>query len=292
MRPLAVLLYHTISDDPPPWIAHLAVTPRDFRAQLDAILDSGRTPVTAAQVVAARRGGAPLPPDAVALTFDDGFRDFATVAHPALASRSLPSALFVTTGAVRPDNRSRLPDASMLTMRDVTLLDRDGVEICSHTHMHAQLDTVDQPSVVRELVRPKRILEDALGREVPVFAYPYGYSSRTVRALTSANGYTGAFAVRHAFSPDTDDPYRIARLMLRCGTSLATFRGWLEGELAPIAPAHEYAKTVLWRQYRRERAFLTHRRAITEETSDSADSASDKADKSDIAANRAERCAR
>ena len=265
MRPLAVLLYHTISDDPPPWIAHLAVTPRDFRAQLDAILDSGRTPVSAAQVVDARRGGEPLPPDAVALTFDDGFRDFATVAHPALAARGLPSALFVTTGAVRPDNRSRLPAAPMLTMRDVELLDRDGVEICSHTHQHAQLDTVDQQSVLRELVRPKRILEDALGHEVPVFAYPYGYSNRVVRELTSESGYAGAFAVRHAFSSETDDPYRIARLMLRCGTDLDTFRAWLDGERAPIAPAHEYAKTVLWRQYRRQRAFLSHRRAVPDD---------------------------
>ena len=264
MRPLAVLLYHTISDDPPPWIAHLAVTPRDFRAQLDAIVESGRTPVTAAQVVAARRGGAPLPPEAVAITFDDGFRDFATVAQPALAARGLPSALFVTTGAVSPHERTRLPDAPMLTLREVVELGRDGVEICSHTHQHAQLDTVDRRSLVRELTQPKRILEDALGREVPVFAYPYGYSSRAVRALTSAIGYTGAFAVRHAFSPDTDDPYRIARLMLRSGTGLATFRSWLEGEHAPVAPAREYAKTCLWRQYRRQRAFLAGRRATAE----------------------------
>ena len=265
MRPLAVLLYHTISDDPPPWIAHLAVTPRDFRAQLDAVAASGRTPVTAAQVVDARRGGVPLPPDAVALTFDDGFRDFATIAQPALVARGLPAALFVTTGAMHPDNHSRLPDASMLTMRDIALLDRDGVEICSHTHLHAQLDTLDRRSVERELTRPKRILQDTLGREVPVFAYPYGYSSRTVRALTGATGYTGAFAVRHAFSPDTDDPYRIARLMLRRGTTLATFHAWLDGESAPIAPAHDYAKTCLWRRYRRQRAFLTHHRELPED---------------------------
>ena len=279
MRPLAVLLYHTISDDPPPWIAHLAVTPRDFRAQLDAVAASGRTPVTAAQVVDARRGGVPLPPDAVAITFDDGFRDFATVAQPALAARGLPAALFVTTGAMHPGNRSRLPDASMLTMRDIALLDRDGVEICSHTHLHAQLDTLDERSVERELARPKRILQDALGREVPVFAYPYGYSSRTVRALTCANGYTGAFAVRHAFSPGTDDPYRIARLMLRRGTTLATFHAWLDGESAPIAPAHEYAKTYLWRRYRRQRAFLTHHREIPEEPDRTADATAERCTK-------------
>ena len=262
MRPLAVLLYHTISDDPPTWIAPFAVTRRAFHDQLDALLDSGRTPVTAAQVVAARRGGTPLPPDAVAITFDDGFRDFATIAQPALAARGLPAALFVTTGAVRPKNDSHLPQAPMLTMRDVARLDDDGVEICSHTHLHAQLDTIDHRSVVHELVRPKQILEDALGHEIPVFAYPHGYSNRAVRALTGDNGYTGAFAVRNAFSPDTDDPYRIARLMLHRDTGLATFRAWLEGHLAPVAPAHDQPTTILWRQFRRQRALISgHRRA-------------------------------
>jgi len=257
MRPLAVLLYHTISDDPPSWISHLAVSRRTFADQLDAIVDSGRTPVTAAQVVAARRGGPPLPPDAVALTFDDGFLDFARIVRPALAARSLPAALFVTTGALHPHNRSVLSDAPMLSMAQVAELDRDGVEICSHAHVHAQLDTISRRSVVRELTQPKQILEDALGHEVSLYAYPYGYSSRDVRSLTRSAGYLGSFAVRRAFSPEGEDPYRIARLMVYRDTSPDTFKAWLRGEGAPVASAREHPQTVLWRQYRRQRARLS-----------------------------------
>ncbi|BFO14367.1 hypothetical protein SHKM778_07550 [Streptomyces sp. KM77-8] len=39
-----VLLYHAVMDDPPDWIAEFTVTPREFATQLDAVVDSGRTP--------------------------------------------------------------------------------------------------------------------------------------------------------------------------------------------------------------------------------------------------------
>jgi peptidoglycan/xylan/chitin deacetylase (PgdA/CDA1 family) len=217
--------------------------------------------VTARQVVAARRGGPALPPEAVALTFDDGFRDFAQTVAPALAARSLPAALFVTTGALRPHHRSVLPNAPMLSMHEVVDLDREGIEICSHAHVHEQLDTLTPQRVTQELLIPKWILEEALGHEVPLFAYPYGYSSREVRNQTRATGYLGSFAVRNAFSPDDDDPYRIARLMVRHDTSPETFASWLDGTGAPTASSWEHPQTMLWRHYRRSRArFGTGRR--------------------------------
>ncbi|MEY9930239.1 peptidoglycan/xylan/chitin deacetylase (PgdA/CDA1 family) [Catenulispora sp. GP43] len=256
MNPLAVLLYHTISDDPPSWVAPFAVGTRTFLGQLDAVVDSGRPIVTASQVVASRRGGPALPPDAVALTFDDGFRDFAETAAPALAARSLPAALFVTTGALHPHHRSVLGDAPMLSMDEVVALDRAGVEICSHAHMHEQLDTLPPQRITQELLIPKWILEEALGHVVPLYAYPYGYSSLEVRNRTRHAGYLGSFAVRNAFSPDDDDPYRIARLMVCQETSPETFASWLRGAGAPTASAHEQPQTMLWRQYRRSRARL------------------------------------
>lgn len=256
MKPLAVLLYHMVSDDPPPWVAPLTVSTRTFLDQLDAVAASGRPVVTASQVVAARRGGPALPPEAVALTFDDGFRDFAQTVVPALGARGLPAALFVTTGALRPHHRSVLPDAPMLSLNEVVDLDLQGIEICSHAHVHDQLDTLPPQRIVQELLIPKWILEEALGHEVPLFAYPYGYSSREVRDQTRARGYLGAFAVRNAFSPADDDPYRIARLMVCHDTAPETFACWLKGTGAPMASPWEHPKTRLWRQYRRSRARL------------------------------------
>ncbi|HEU5332447.1 MAG TPA: polysaccharide deacetylase family protein [Actinocrinis sp.] len=254
--PLPVLLYHSIDDDPPSWIAPFTVGRRRFAAQLDAIAASGRVAVSSAEVVEARRGGAQLPENAVLITFDDGYRNFVTSALPELDRRDLPATLFVTTGALGRVNKSLLPDAPMLTFAQVAQLADAGVEIGAHAHLHAQLDTLRTVEIVEELSLSKWILEDVLGRAVNLFAYPHGYSNAEVRRLTRETGYQGAFAVGNAFSPDTDDPFRVARLMLRSDTARADLEAWLRGAGAPSAPAHEHVKTVCWRMWRRERARL------------------------------------
>lgn len=256
MTPLPVLLYHAVDDDPPAWIAPFTVTPRTFAEQLDAIVASGRTPVTAGEVVTALRGGEPLPQRAVAVTFDDGFLDFERNALPALAEHALPATLFVTTGALAPLNRSVLPNAAMLTLNQVAGLARAGVTIGAHTHFHEQLDTLTPAAAAAELSRPKQILEDALGEEIDLFAYPHGYCDARVLALTRSAGYRGAFAVRNAFSCAHDDPFRIARLTVRADTTRTQFQSWLGGTGAPVARPREDARTVVWRFYRRRRAAL------------------------------------
>ena len=48
-QPVPILLYHAITADPPAWIAEFAVTPAVFRAHLDAVVASGRQPLTVSQ---------------------------------------------------------------------------------------------------------------------------------------------------------------------------------------------------------------------------------------------------
>jgi len=262
MPPVPVLAYHSIDDDPPGWLAPYTVGTRAFAAQLDALLASGRIPVTAGQVAAARRGGPRLPEHAIAVTFDDGYLDFLRRALPELTIRSIPVTLFVTTGALGLRNRSLLPDASMLSLGQVAELDADGVEIGAHSHLHPQLDTLDAAALGRELSVPKQILEQALGHQVDLYAYPHGYSSPAVRARTAHARYRAAFGVRNAFSPDPDDPFRIARLTVMADTAPARFDAWLHGAGAPVAGPREQARTIAWRIYRRQRTRLSHHHVL------------------------------
>lgn len=258
MPPVPVLLYHSVHDEPPGWLAPYTVTRRDFAAQLDALLDSGRTPVTAGQIAAALSGGADLPEQPIAVTFDDGYLDFLRHAMPEIAARAIPVTLFVTTGALAPYNRSLLPDFPMLSLTQVARLDGIGIEIGAHTHRHPHLDTLTADSVTGELACSKQILEQVLGHEVTLTAYPHGYSSRTVREIARQTGYRAAFAVRDSLSPEADDPYRIARLTVRADTPPAQFDAWLHGSGAPVAAPREHARTIAWRCYRRTRAQLHH----------------------------------
>lgn len=87
-------------------------------------------------------------------------------------------------------------------------------------------------------------------------AYPHGYNSPAVRRAAAAAGYTSAVAVRHALSSGTDEIYRISRLILRRGHTVADVERWMEGRGAKAAPFPDSLPTVGWRMYRRARALL------------------------------------
>ncbi|MET9156797.1 polysaccharide deacetylase family protein [Streptomyces parvulus] len=253
---IPVFLYHAVMEDPPAWIAEFTVTPKEFAAHLDAIVDSGMTPVTISALAGHLAGRAPLPPRPVLLTFDDGFADLPGPTAEALAGRGLPATAYLTTGAIAPGGRSLLPPAPMMTLDAVAGLERAGMEIGSHTVTHAQLDTLSGADLARELRESKEVLEDALGHSVRHLAYPHGYNSAKVRASSARAGYETATAVRHALSSDRDERYRIARLIVRRAHTVTDVEAWLAGGGVRVAPYRDGPKTVAWRWYRRGRAVL------------------------------------
>jgi peptidoglycan/xylan/chitin deacetylase (PgdA/CDA1 family) len=90
----AVLLYHRVVDLPDDPLA-LAVSPRHFAEQLEALRGGGWTPAPLAAVLDGSAG-----PHAVALTFDDGYHDNLLYALPALRAAGMPATLFASTGHV------------------------------------------------------------------------------------------------------------------------------------------------------------------------------------------------
>jgi glycosyltransferase involved in cell wall biosynthesis len=74
----------------------VSATPETFVRQMRRLAASGRA-VALADVLAARAGEARLAPDAVLVTFDDGYADFAEHAWPVLRALGIPVTLFVPT---------------------------------------------------------------------------------------------------------------------------------------------------------------------------------------------------
>ncbi|MFC7843991.1 polysaccharide deacetylase family protein [Streptomyces sp. NPDC001046] len=261
-RPVPVLLYHSVCDEPPAWIAPFTVPPRVFTEHLDLLADHGVEVVPLRRLLDAVRGGPPLPPRSAVLTFDDGFADFHSTVAPLLAARGLPATLYVTTGALGDPSRpgrdgSLLPPAPMLTWPQLRELD-EVFEIGGHTVSHPQLDALPRSTARGEIAGCKARLEDALGHRVDAFAYPHGYSSRPVRRSVREAGWVSAAAVRHGFSSAADEPLRVARLMVRADTPRDRYLDWVDGRGAPVAPFPERTRTRVWRSYRRLRAGLHH----------------------------------
>ena len=92
-----VLLYHRVAElasNP----QGLAVSPARFADHLDVLREHGAPMPLEALVHGARE--APLPPGAVAVTFDDGYADNLHDAAPLLQRAGVPATIFVSTGTL------------------------------------------------------------------------------------------------------------------------------------------------------------------------------------------------
>jgi peptidoglycan/xylan/chitin deacetylase (PgdA/CDA1 family) len=103
-RDLRILAYHRVMPVPDPetyeFDMELISTPPDeFREQMMRLKKYFR-PMRLTDVVAALDAGEALPPDTVAVTFDDGYDDNYRVAAPILADVGVPATFFVSTGHI------------------------------------------------------------------------------------------------------------------------------------------------------------------------------------------------
>lgn len=256
------LMYHEITTEPllP---GHLAVSPADFAQQIGYLAGGQYTTLRAADVARLRRSGESMPSRPVLLTFDDGFADVHDRALPLLAGQGVTATLYVTTGWIRGGEGPRaagsqqtisLPGTGMLSWSQIGEIAAAGIEIGAHTQTHPQLDQLGPQALRRELTGSKHELEDRLGRAVTGLSYPFGYSSRRVRAAAHAAGYSYALAVGNRLISGTDDQFALPRLTMGRSTGLADFARILRAGRLPAEFAAYRALTAGWSVVRRARS--------------------------------------
>ena len=104
VRDLRILAYHRIMPLPDPAtfdfdLELISTSPDRFRDQM-LLLKRRFRPMRLTGVVTALNAGEALPPDAVVVTFDDGYDDNYRIAYPILRELGVPATFFVSTGHI------------------------------------------------------------------------------------------------------------------------------------------------------------------------------------------------
>ena len=236
---VSILMYHQVGQFAP-MRTHRAnyCDHRRFAAQMAFLKRFGFRVLGLDQVLAGLRGEAPIPPRAVALTFDDGYRNFIDYALPVLQHHGFTATVYAIGGylgqpaawfAKEPER----PVPRLMTAAQLRELRGQGIAIGSHTVNHVKLATVSEALQRRELADSKQILEDVLGEEVRHLCYPFGsFDMATVRAARET-GYASATTCLRGAAIPADDPLVLPRKAISFGDDLVGFFWKLAVKHAP-----------------------------------------------------------
>lgn len=242
-----ILMYHSISNTSTDAFRAYTVTPELFAAHVGYLSDEGFTAVTVSELAAMRRESRQPSARTVALTFDDGFRDFVTHAVPLLRSVGYRSTLFVPTGFVGGTSRWLVAEGeqrrSLLSWAELCQLRDAGVECGAHSHSHPQLDLLSRAAAAREIALSKALLEDHLQAPVTTFAYPFGYSKASVRELVQALDFSAAVGVGNLTSAPRDDLFAMPRLTVPSGMDAAGLAELLSAPRTALEEATSRARS-------------------------------------------------
>jgi peptidoglycan/xylan/chitin deacetylase (PgdA/CDA1 family) len=191
---MTILAYHSISSRDHP----LAVSREQFVRQLDLLQKFRVVPVAE---YAARRASRQSTRGLVALTFDDGYRDFAETVAPLLADRRWPATVFIPTALVGKSLVIDVCDWPLMSWDDVRAAAAMGMEIGSHSESHPHLTDVDDAQLDDEVTRSRHELESMLGAPVAGFCYPAGYHDARVVAAVARAGYSWAVVTPRIGAP-------------------------------------------------------------------------------------------
>lgn len=162
----------------------------------------------------------------VAITFDDGYRDFAEIAVPALRSRGLHATVFVPGAHIGGHNvwdEGFAAKRHIMDRAELRDLDSAVVEVGVHGMEHRRLAGLSENDLVRETADAKQEVEQALGRSTRYFAYPYGqlgdFDAAAERAVEAA-GFEAACSTHFGRGSKIGERYRLRRVGIGPGDDL------------------------------------------------------------------------
>ncbi|MFL5575972.1 MAG: polysaccharide deacetylase family protein [Gemmatimonadaceae bacterium] len=263
-RRVPILMYHQLSPRPVESFRRWTVAPRAFAAQMRWLAQAGYETVGLDALARHRTDGAPLPPRAVVITFDDGYREGMEHALPVLRAWGFTATFFLVAGLMGDTSHwTRAPhgfELPLIGWGAARELQAAGFACGAHTVTHPRLAELPDAVCREELQRSRWLLENALGRAVVHVAYPFGSYDERVRRMAAEAGYRTACSMRADLSRPHDDLLALPRVEVSGFDSLTDFIFRLRTARTPGEVLRHAARALLRRRASRPAAARTARR--------------------------------
>lgn len=183
---VSILQYHHVSDTTPDITS---ITPEKFAEHLKYLAEF-HTVVSLEDVEEAIKQNNTLPDYAVAITFDDGYKNILENAHPLLKQHGYAYTIFINPAQIGSSS-------SQLNWEEVEQMSKEGVTFANHTVDHAHL-LEKQPNesqqewldrVKRDVEMAEMIIEQQVGYSRKWLAYPFGEFDNPLKEMLADMGY-------------------------------------------------------------------------------------------------------
>lgn len=188
--------------------------PSRFARQMSYLIKRGFVFYTASELIEHFQNVGDFPPRAIAVTFDDGWKDNYTNAFPIIRRLGIKATIFLVASCVGQSSTKAQAEGeearAHLSREEILEMSRDGIEFGSHSMNHQLLHRISTSEVKYEVEESKRAIENLLQKPCQVFAYPAGFFTEEARQIIRRAGYISAFTT-HFGATDHLDFYAVNR---------------------------------------------------------------------------------
>lgn len=232
------LMYHHIDERE----KGITISPKRFEAHMRELDKSPYNVISMDSYLKFVAGEAEIPPNAVVLTFDDGYESFYEYAFPILQKYGFTATHFIIGQLVGKS----VHNTAYLTWEQMKEMKQAGMSFYSHTHnLHQQIQVASgqkQPAltdrswieaenreetdaeyrarVKQDLLLNEQLLQQNLGEQQAMLCFPYGAYNETVLEIGSGLG------MKRFFTTEVGIAGRDDRLVPRFNAGQA----WIDGK--------------------------------------------------------------
>ena len=215
-----ILCYHNIKSSLGNHSPDLTTTIDVFTAEIKMLADSGYHTILPDEYYNYLTKGTSLPSKPIMLTFDDSREEHFSVAAQEMKKYGYKGVFFIMTVAINRPN--------YITREQIKTLSDEGNTIACHTYDHQFATKIKGDEWIKQLDKPKLLLEQITGKPINYFAYPFGEWNDSAIVELKKRGIIAAFQLSKPLST-TDPLHTLRRTLVPANWSLTRLDKTIKG---------------------------------------------------------------